>query len=58
MTARSPVGCFFEAAIHDKGFEGEYVEDDEEEKMRKKKRMRMRRRRRKKRRIKTGMKQW
>ena len=26
-----PVGCFFEAAIHDKGFEGEYVEEDEEE---------------------------
>ena len=26
-----PVGCFFEAAIHDRGFEGEYVEEDEEE---------------------------
>ena len=26
-----PVGCFFEAAIHDKGFEGEYVEEEEEE---------------------------
>ena len=26
-----PVGCFFEAAIHDKGFEGEYVEEEEDE---------------------------